>query len=160
MTTSNSSAPTESETVVGHLETLLQASRNALHEYQGAAEIDIEHVHLLMIEKRDRRKNFVVELRQAIFNMGGEPSEPDFPTVGSRIHRLWMELRSSLATNHECALLEECCNLELVTIGIYAEALESEMRFPVGIEHLIREQHDHCVADLAQMRELQTSLKD
>jgi uncharacterized protein (TIGR02284 family) len=71
-----------------------------------------------------QRAKFAEELRLRVKTLRGEPAKSEMP--GGALHRGWMELRASTASNEVHAILGECERGEDMAVMAYREALRNE----------------------------------
>ncbi|MDN3724242.1 PA2169 family four-helix-bundle protein [Aequorivita sp. SDUM287046] len=84
-----------------------------------------------------QRSRFTTELTQAIRNLNEEPKESGSFT--GDLHRLWIDIKSSVAGNEDEAVLEECIRGEKASWEEYQEKLKNE-NFPPNISQVVQKQ--------------------
>lgn len=106
------------------LNDLIAKNYDAEYGFKEAAE-DVESP-ALKASFRDharQRYQFGHELKSLVTSMGGEIERGD--TVGAKLHRAWMDIKSAIASNEEKNILEEVQRGEKNALKHYEEALEN-----------------------------------
>lgn len=110
---------------VKKLNELLEKSYDAKKGYTEAAD-DVKDPALknYFREKAAKRTAFAGELSSEVRTLGGDPKTSGSAAGG--LHRVWMDLKSSLSGNSEEAILEECIRGDKASVKNYQEVLDNE----------------------------------
>ena len=141
------------QNTISALNDLLQKNVDARHGYHKAGE-DINHASLetYLEQKSAQRQRFTNELESEIVSLGGEPKRET--SVKGSLHHAWIDLKSSLSSNNEEAVFEECIRGEKHSLKDYDSKLEKES-FPPSTKSLLTAQRNQVEADLKKAQTLE-----
>jgi uncharacterized protein (TIGR02284 family) len=122
------------------LNDLLHKSYDAEKGYLEAADnVESPHLKELFRKYSNQRSSFGSELKGLITSLGGEIDKGD--TIASKIHRVWMDLKSALASNEEKNILEEVKRGEANALAHYEEALEELDSTSIAYDTIARQRN-------------------
>jgi uncharacterized protein (TIGR02284 family) len=121
---------------------------NGYHTAAGAVKIGA--VKRLFDTYSAQRARFVVELQAEVERLGGSPV--DRGTLTGTIHRGWMNLKSFLTGNKECAIMAECQYREVLALQSYQKALQQHL--PAEVKPLLLRQFDQLKQAAVRMHAL------
>ncbi len=123
------------------LNDLLSKSYDAEKGFKEAAEdVNSPHLKELFLKYASQRTAFGSELKSLITSPGGEVDKGD--TIASKLHRVWMDLKSALASNEEENILEEVKRGESNALAHYEEALEELDSTSIAYETVARQRNE------------------
>ena len=129
----------EHEEIVNVLQELLQKNFDAEAGYKQVM-IKSENGALKnwLQQKAQQRHLFATQLDCMIREMNATPAE-DGTILGSA-HRAWIDIKTTLSTNTDQALLEECIRGEKASVDEYQTQLDNLDKYP-GVKELIYGQY-------------------
>ncbi len=121
--------------------------------FKKAAE-NIEHPSLKTYfkSKAEERYNFGHELKSEIRNFGEEPDKGS--SFAGDAHRTWMNLKTSLSSDKEEAVLEEAIRGEKASVEEYNEVLK-DTNLPASTGNILTKQRDSITASLNKVKTLE-----
>ncbi|KOF03643.1 ferritin-like domain-containing protein [Roseivirga seohaensis] len=125
------------EKLVDKLNDVLRRSYDAIQGYENAID-DMNDAQLKNFFKNQvmERTRFAGELASEITALGGEPvTESSFKAA---LHRAWMDLKSSIASNNAEKVLQECIRGEETASEDYKDILESDLSLPPSVTNMLR----------------------
>lgn len=142
-----------SEKVAGKLNELLEKNYDAEKGYKFAAgKVEDANLHDFFISRANERYDFRKEIKSEIKKYGESPNEAT--SIEGDIHRAWMNLKASLSSNTEEALLEEAIRGEKTAIAEYEEVIKDTSILPTTANMLIK-QKNRIVASLNKVKSLE-----
>ncbi len=134
------------------LNDLLSKSNDAEKGFREAAEdVDAPHLKELFRKYSTQRSLFGNELKSLVTSLGGEIEKGD--TFAAKLHRMWMDLKSSVASNEEKNILEEVRRGESNALENYNEALEELDSTSIAYQTVLK-QRDQIRESLATAERL------
>ena len=135
----NEATPTEArEEALSCLEKLIEINLDAQHGFaESAAHLIEPGLQDLFIKYAAERAAFAVEL-QDLERQHGKPEADDSGTATGALHRSWINLRSSLSSESDLAILEEAERGEDAAVAAYRKALEpADIPLPRSITSVV-----------------------
>jgi len=123
--------------LVDKLNDVLKRSYDAMQGYENAID-DMKDELLKNFFKNqvmDRRR-FAQELTTEVKTLGGEPATEG--TFKASLHRKWMDLKSSLASDNTEEVLEECIRGEEAALVDYQEIMKSDLSLPTSVAKMLK----------------------
>lgn len=115
----------ETDKLINHLNDVLKKNYDASKGYAEAAEkVESPSLKKLFKESSVQRRNFAGTLTNEIIKIGGEPAK-EGSALGAA-HRTWINVKTSLASNSDEAVLEEVVTGEKAAIEEYESFLEKK----------------------------------
>lgn len=143
------------EKIAGTLNDLLTRNYDAEKGYTEAGNnVDNRQLRQWMFDNAERRKRFGTELKGIISTLGETPDKGS--SFLGTVHRAWMDLKSSMTSNTEEAILEECIRGEEKAVEDYDEVLK-ELTLPTNIQQTVRKQRDEIHAACQEVKQLEKS---
>jgi uncharacterized protein (TIGR02284 family) len=141
------------ENLVDNLQGLLERNYDAEAGYKKAMQ-DAENAQLKEFLKRQaaQRGAFASELDQEIRALNETPKESGSTT--GKLHRTWIDIKSSLSGNDDEAVLEECIRGEKASVEEYEEKLK-ENNFPPQISNVLNNQMNTIKSTLNTIKGLE-----
>jgi uncharacterized protein (TIGR02284 family) len=90
------------------------------------------------------------DLQQRVARLGGDPEEGG--SLGGAVHRGWVNLKATVSSRTDLAILEECERGEDVAKARYSKALE--VALPDDIRAIVQRQYDGVMRNHDQIRDL------
>jgi len=125
--------------------------------YKNAAE-DIENT-TLATKFRDlsqQRYNFGHEIKPFITKLGGEVDKGG--SVGAALHRTWIDIKSTVATQDEEAIINECVRGDESGIDTYKEVLKNNT-FSADARQVITRQLEQLERTVTELKQMATTYK-
>ncbi len=143
----------EHEEIVNVLQELLQKNFDAEAGYKQVM-IKAENGALKnwLQQKAQQRHLFATQLDCMIREMNATPAE-DGTILGSA-HRAWIDIKTTLSTNTDQALLEECIRGEKASVEEYQKQLDNLDKYP-GVKELIYGQYTTIKTALSTVKTLE-----
>jgi uncharacterized protein (TIGR02284 family) len=104
-----------------------------------------------------QRAKFAGDLESELRTLGEEDPQKEGSTLGGKIHRGWIDLKSALTKNTDHAVLEEAERGEDVAVKAYKDALENEL--PAPIREIVANQAVEVKAAHDEVKSLRDSTK-
>ncbi|WP_336516801.1 PA2169 family four-helix-bundle protein [Pollutibacter soli] len=129
------------EKTIRVLNDLIQTNHDRIAGYEkaiseaGEMDMDIKAIFGKMIQE-SRQNN--IELSNEVAALGGEPATSS--TIGGKIYRIWMDVKTSLSSSDRLAILDSCEYGEDVAVEAYEDALQSDADMTVALLNLITRQ--------------------
>ena len=121
----------DSISVINHL---IEISIDGEDGYVKASEeIDNQQLKQYLLRKSDQVKESVNELQSLVRELGGEPS--DTASIGGKIHRMWIDIKTLITQNDTLAVLEELERGEDVALHEFREASKEDL--PNNVAHVV-----------------------
>lgn len=154
MQTTREEARKESKNnLVDNLQGLLEKNYDAEKGFKNAiTNAKDPHLKEFLRNQSARRNRFATELDNEIRSMNEEPKESGSATGG--LHRTWMNFKSSIASNNDEAVLEECIRGDKASEKEYSNSLK-ENNFPPKIESVLNNQLNEIQTTLSQVKTLE-----
>ena len=140
------------EKISKKLNELLEKTYDAEKGYKTAADnTEMISIKKFLTDKARQRYNFGHELKKEIMEYGQLPEKGG--SIKGDLHRGWIQLKSSLASNKTEQILEEVERGEKASLESYDEILKDrDMVLPPSTENLLRKQRDDIQAALNTAR--------
>lgn len=151
MKTTRESAREESHEKMSHdLQELLEKNYDAEKDYKTAWE-RAEHKSLKEFFKKQavRRNHFATEIDKQLHLLNEDPKESG--SAMGRLHRTWINLKSSIGSDTDKMLLEECLRGEKNSVEEYEKKLRKH-RYPAKIEEILRKHVSEMRSTLAEIK--------
>ena len=150
-----------SKEIIEVLNDLIKINNDRIEGYDKAIEnaktIDVGLQSVFSKMKSESIK-FTAELHNRVLQLGGEPQ--DGTTVSGKLHRAWMDVKSTFTGKDKTSLLESCESGEDAALKAYKDAMETE-GLPGDIRDLIGEQKKSLRAshdEIKAMRDRQKAM--
>ncbi|MEM7574233.1 MAG: PA2169 family four-helix-bundle protein [Bacteroidota bacterium] len=138
---------------ISALNDLLAKAYDAEKGYQQAADnCDSERLTFVFNTLAEQRRKFGHEIKDRIKLLGGLPEKGD--SVASKVHRFWMDLRTTIAGNDDVAILAEVQRGEQNAIKYYDEALKV-LSFDPSTSQIVERQRNTIEHTLNRMESLE-----
>ncbi|TAE31986.1 MAG: PA2169 family four-helix-bundle protein [Cytophagales bacterium] len=133
------------------LNKLLTRNHDAEEGYQEAAENakDIELKSMFLAQSRQRAE-YAMELDREIRTLGGEPDSGT--SLISDLHRAWINIKSSFASNDDKATVQECQRGDQEALDEYNTALQETDLVASTRELLLRQKQSIETAHASMAR--------
>lgn len=129
-----------SEEVVNQLNDLIEKHLDAQAGYEKVAnETTNAYLKSFFEDKARQRKNFASELKREVYAIGGTPTQEGSFT--GQMHRWLIDIRSSVTTNSQEAILEEVQRGEEASLEEYKEVMNNT-NFPESTRNLLERQRN------------------
>jgi uncharacterized protein (TIGR02284 family) len=137
--------------ILDALNKLLTRNRDAEEGYQEAAENakDTELKSLYLTQSR-QRADFAMELDRETRTLGGEPDSST--SLLSDLHRAWINIKSSIASNDDKATVQECQRGDQEALSDYNDVLQETDLVASTRELLLRQKQSIEAAHTAMAR--------
>tara|TARA_R110000796_G_scaffold159169_4_gene275899 strand:+ start:17386 stop:17907 length:522 start_codon:yes stop_codon:yes gene_type:complete len=125
------------EKLIDKLNDVLRRSYDAMEGYENAIE-DMSDAQLENFFKNQvmERRRFAQELATEVTALGGEPVTQS--SFKASLHRAWMDLKSSVASNNVEKVLQECIRGEETARDDYQDILESDLSLPPSVTNMLK----------------------
>ena len=135
------------------LNELLEKNYDSEKGYKEAIE-DVNNAQLktFFAEKAQQRYDFGHELKSEIKAFGEKPDKGT--SVKADLHRTWMDLKSSLSSDNEEAVLEEAIRGETAAVEDYNKII-NEHNFPASTENILIKQRNAIQRSLDEVKNLE-----
>ena len=110
-----------------------------------------------MFENANRRKRFGKEIKKMIAALGHEPDKGT--SFLGDVHRAWIDLKSSMTSNEEEAILEECIRGEERALEDYNKVLK-DVDMPASVTETIQRQRNDIKTALKDVKILEESFEN
>jgi uncharacterized protein (TIGR02284 family) len=125
-------------TELGVLNHLLETCRDGEHGFEFAARHATDpDVKDLFTTLADERRRFAAELAPHVHRLGGQATTDG--TTSGTIHRGWMNVKSTVSSHHDNALMAEAERGERAALHAYEEALHGML--PPTVTEVVERQH-------------------
>lgn len=135
------------------LNELLEKNYDSEKGYKEAVD-DVNNAQLksFFTEKAKQRYDFGHELKSEIKSLGETPEKGS--SVKADLHRTWMDLKSSLSSDNEEAVLEEAIRGESAAVEDYNKVI-SKHDFPASTENILIKQRNAIQRSLDEVKNLE-----
>jgi len=129
------------EKTIRVLNDLIQTNHDRIAGYQKAIEesgdldLDIKSIFSRMIQESQQNN---IELANEVAALGGEPVSG--VSIGGKIYRLWMNIKTSFSSSERQAILDSCEYGEDMALEAYEDALQTNADMTVAQLNLITKQ--------------------
>ncbi len=142
-----------SEDVAKKLNELLEKNYDAEKGYKFAAEkVKNPQLQSFFNERAKERYDFGHELKSEIRNFGEAPEKGS--SFAGDAHRTWMNLKTSLSSDKEEAVLEEAIRGEKAAVEEYNEVLK-DSSLPASTGNILTKHRDSITASLNKVKSLE-----
>ena len=142
--------------IIDSLHKLIALNKDSDRGYKEASEnINDPELKTILYRLSQQRAEFrgdIEEILRKDYRDDASPSD----SLLSKLHRGWMDFKSSISSNDNEAVLKECVRGEEHAIESYGEALSSHL--PEYIEETLRSQLDLIKGALSQVKEFNASV--
>jgi uncharacterized protein (TIGR02284 family) len=108
------------------LNTLLEINNDRSQGYQSAIlETEDYELKILFSEFQQTSEKCMVQLRDEILRFGGVPYKGT--DLGSKVHRVWMDLKAAVTGNERVAILNSCEFGDSVAMDTYKTVIENNL---------------------------------
>lgn len=144
------------QAVISVMNELIETLKDGELGFQAAAE-DVTRNDLKQIFKSysSQRAEFARVLQSQVEGAGEEPEQSG--SIGGALHRGWINLRASMSSRDELAILEECERGEDAAVNAYSEALTSEDTG--AVRSVLEDQYSQIRAAHDHIRTLRDTMK-
>ncbi|SDV47708.1 PA2169 family four-helix-bundle protein [Chitinasiproducens palmae] len=140
-----------STNVTSVLNDLIETSRDGEQGFRKSAEHAKDAtVKTLFTTRADDCARAVSELQALVVQLGGKPETSG--SISGALHRGWTELKASVSSDDDLALLQECERGEDVAKKRYRQALDSDL--PADVRAIIERQYQGVVSNHDRVRDL------
>lgn len=141
-----------SEKIAGKLNDLLEKNYDSEKGYKLAEEkVDDPQLKEIFRSRAQNRYDFGHELKAEIKKYGEKPDKGT--SLKGDLHRSWMNIKSSLSSDKEEAILEEAIRGEKAAVSDY-DSVIAEKDIPSTTKNLLTRQRDHIKSALEQVKNL------
>ncbi len=146
----------DTNAIVDALNDLLQKNVDARQGYEKARD-DVEQdiLKTYLTDKASQRQVFTNALQREITALGGTPKRET--TFKGNLHHAWIDLKSSLSSNDEEAVFEECVRGEKNSLKTYDKLLQNTT-WPASTQEMLTQQRNQIAADLERAASLEEAL--
>ena len=143
--------------ITSTLNNLIETSKDGEQGFRTSAE-NAQRAELkqLFLRRAEDCARGAAELQAIVAKLGKEPE--DSGSVAGAIHRGWVNLKASIATRDDLAILEECERGEDVAKAAYRSALE-KTDLPAEIRTVVQKQYDGVLRNHDEVRNLRDRFK-
>jgi uncharacterized protein (TIGR02284 family) len=142
-----------SEKVAKKLNELLEKNYDAEKGFKFAAEnVNNRELKSFFKDKAQQRYDFGHELKSEIANFGESPDKGS--SLAGDAHRSWMNLKTSLSSDKEEAVLEEAVRGEKAAVEDYEEILK-DASIPASTGNILLKQKNAIMATLNEVKSLE-----
>lgn len=142
-----------SKKIAEKLNDLLEKNYDSEKGYKLAEEkVDKPQLKEIFKSRAQNRYDFGHELKAEIKKYGESPDKGT--SVKGDLHRSWMNIKSSLSSNKEEAILEEAIRGEKAAVADY-DSVIAEEDIPSTTKELLTKQRDHIKDALEQVKNLE-----
>ncbi len=142
-----------SKKIADKLNDLLEKNYDSEKGYQLAEEkVDDPRLKEIFKSRSQNRYDHGHELKAEIKKYGESPDKGT--SIKGDIHRSWMNIKSSLSSNKEEAILEEAIRGEKAAVENYDEVI-GEADIPATTKELLTKQRDHIKSALEEVKKLE-----
>ena len=142
-----------SKEISNKLNELLEKNYDAEKGYKLAAEkVKREDLKRFFTQRAKERYDFGHELKSEISNFGETPDKGS--SVAADAHRSWMNLKASLSSDKDEAVLEEAIRGEKAAVDEYEDVLK-ESEIPASTGNILMKQKNAIVASLNEVKTLE-----
>ena len=140
--------------VISTLNDLLETSRDGDEGFRQCAEtVKNAQLKAFFEQKAERCREAVGQLAQIVREMGGDPEKSS--SMSGTMHRFWVNIRSSISTMSDHAILDECERGEDVAKRAYENALAQEL--PGDVRRVVERQYAEVKANHDRVREMRNA---
>ena len=140
--------------VVSTLNDLIETSKDGQEGFRQCADnVKNPKLKTFFEQKAERCHEAVVQLRQIVREMGGDPESGGSMTGAA--HRFWVNIRSTLSGMSDHAILDECERGEDVAKRSYEKALAQDL--PGDVRRVIERQYAEVKANHDRVREMRNA---
>ncbi len=142
---------------ISTLNKLIETCLDGQEGFRLAAEAikDDEDLKGFLFSASLQRSKFAGELQNQVIELG-QPAPSDGNTVTSKLHRGWINLKTTLTGNDSHAILAECERGEDSAVAEYRKALNSEL--PAPLSEIVSTQFQEVLATHNSVRGLRDQL--
>ncbi len=127
------------EKLIDELNDIIVKNYDAARGFKTAANnVKLQELKEVFLECSTQRKKFAGELQQEIRTLGGEPKHET--SAISAMHRAWMDVKSTVASDEEEAILGACVTGEKAAVKEYDELLGENI--PSNVREVIQVQRN------------------
>lgn len=139
--------------IIADLNVLLEKNYDAERGYKEAAD-DVKNASLkeFFINNSRQRNQFGHEIKEEIGILGGTPDKGG--SLTGDLHRVWMDLKTSLSGNNEESVLEECKRGESAALADY-EKIANKYELPPSTQKLVQAHRDKITEALRRVDTLE-----
>ncbi|AVR45060.1 hypothetical protein C7S20_07130 [Christiangramia fulva] len=142
-----------SKEISGKLNGLLEKNYDAEKGYKKAAEkVKDDRLRKFFTQRAKERYDFGHELKAEIKNFGEQPDKGT--SLKGDAHRSWMNLKASLTSDKDEAVLEEAVRGEKAAVDEYEDVLKSK-DIPASTGNILMKQKNAIVASLNEVKTLE-----
>lgn len=145
----------QNKNTIDSLHKLIALNKDSDRGYKEASEnIEDPELKTILYRLSQQRAEFrgdIEEILRKDYRDDANPSD----SLLSKLHRGWMDFKSSLSSNDNEAVLEECLRGEKHAVETYSEVLANNL--PDYIEDQLRKQFDLVKGALNQINEFKAS---
>lgn len=126
--------------VIEVLNDIIETLQDGVDGYRRAAQ-DTETATLKMLFQgyADQRMNFKTEVQSMVAQLGGKAENTG--STAAKLHRGWIDLKSTLMGRNDEAILEECENGDTFALKTYEQAQKDDLDLPANVRTLLQSQH-------------------
>jgi len=142
------------ENLVSNLQGLLEKNYDAEKGFKNAiTNAEDNNLKEFLKNQSVKRHRFATELDNELRSLNEKPIESGSTTA--KLHRTWMDFKSSVTRNSDESVLEECIRGEEASAKEYKEALDQN-HFPPNIESVLNNHLNEIHSTLSQVKTLES----
>lgn len=139
--------------LIKELNDVIVRNYDASKGFQNAADnVKSSALKTIFTDCSEQRMTFAGELQEQVRSLGGQPKSESSPLGDA--HRTWMDIKSSLASDEDEAILEACITGETAAVKEYDDLLK-ESGIPDDIRTRVEAQRNVVKRTLEEVRELE-----
>jgi uncharacterized protein (TIGR02284 family) len=137
--------------VISTLNNLITTSRDGEEGFRTCAEnVKNPTLKAFFEQKAERCREGAVQLQQIVREMGGDPETGG--SMSGAMHRFWMNIRGTISSMGDHAILDECERGEDSAKEAYEDALRAEL--PGDVRRVIENQYREVKTNHDRVKEL------
>lgn len=146
----------QSQPIIDTLHKLIELNKDSDRGYKEASEnIDDPELKTILYRLSQQRAEFRGDLEDILHKDYKDDANPSDSFL-SKLHRSWMDFKTSLSSNDNEAVLEECVRGEKHSIDTYEDALKDKL--PAYIEEKVNDQLRLIKGALNQIQEFKAAV--
>jgi uncharacterized protein (TIGR02284 family) len=141
----------KTDDLISTLNNLIETSRDGDEGFSFAAAHARDQSLSSLLESRAQSCAFAVrELQELVQKAGGAPATSG--TVGARLHRRWVAIKSAIIAQNDESILKECERGEDVAVHNYRDALKNDL--PEEVRRVVQRQFQGVMRNHDQIKTL------
>lgn len=149
----------DQDTSIAPLKDLYELLADGVKGYEEAAsQVKTPELKAFLSKLAAERTLLKLEMAQAIQHIKPNAGKPDEGTLKGSLHRAWIDIRESLSSSTDPAVLDECDRGEKYLLNRYREVVEDK-KTPTAVHALLREQLATIGVTRAMIKDLNNTLE-